>query len=125
MKLTSFTDGTSQTILIGERPPPGVRHSGSWYAFGYTFEWGYDTYSRHLYGFVDYPMHSDPCAHPIFFGPGNIDNPCDSHHFWSLHPGGANFVFVDGSVHFLRYSASALIPALATRNGGEVVGSLD
>ena len=42
-------------------------------------------------------------------------------HFWSPHPGGANFAFADGSVRFLRYSADSIMPALATRAGGEVV----
>jgi prepilin-type processing-associated H-X9-DG protein len=32
---------------------------------------------------------------------------------------GANFAFADGSVHFLRYSADSILPALATRAGGE------
>jgi prepilin-type processing-associated H-X9-DG protein len=41
-------------------------------------------------------------------------------HFWSLHPGGANFAFCDGSVRFLPYSANDILPALATRAGGEV-----
>jgi prepilin-type processing-associated H-X9-DG protein len=34
---------------------------------------------------------------------------------------GANFLFTDGSVPFLSYSAANLMPALATRAGGEVV----
>jgi prepilin-type processing-associated H-X9-DG protein len=46
---------------------------------------------------------------------------CDALHFWSLHSGGANFAFADGSVRFLRYSADDVMPALATRAGGEVV----
>jgi prepilin-type processing-associated H-X9-DG protein len=40
-------------------------------------------------------------------------------HFWSLHPGGAHFLFADGSVRFLAYSADSSLPALATRAGGE------
>jgi prepilin-type processing-associated H-X9-DG protein len=35
--------------------------------------------------------------------------------------GGANFLYVDGSVHFLSYSADRVLPAPATQEGGEVV----
>jgi prepilin-type processing-associated H-X9-DG protein len=54
---------------------------------------------------------------------GDFDNEWHSFHFWSLHPGGANFAFADGSVRFLAYSANTILPALATRAGGEVVGN--
>lgn len=60
-----------------------------------------------------------------WFGPGRLTNPCDRLHYWSLHTSGANFAFADGSVHFLRYSARDILPALATRSGGEVVSLPD
>ncbi len=50
---------------------------------------------------------------------------CDHYHFWSLHTGGGNFLFCDGSIHFLRYDADAVLPALATRAGGEVAAVPD
>ena len=46
---------------------------------------------------------------------------CLRFHFWSVHPGGAHFAFADGSVRFLKYSADEIMPALATRAGGEAV----
>ena len=46
-------------------------------------------------------------------------------HFWSVHPGGAHFAFADGSVRFLKYSADPILPALATRAGGESVAVPD
>ncbi|HEV2947513.1 MAG TPA: H-X9-DG-CTERM domain-containing protein [Gemmataceae bacterium] len=62
---------------------------------------------------------------PYEFGPGKVDNQCDVFHYWSLHRGGANFLMVDGSVHFIHYSAAPLMPALATRSGREVVSLPD
>src|SRR5262245_20532704 len=59
------------------------------------------------------------------YGPGQLDNQCDMFHFWSLHEGGAHFLFADGSVHFLRYSAAPILPALASRGGGESVSLPD
>ena len=44
--------------------------------------------------------------------------------FWSLHPGGCNFVFCDGSVRFLKETINAnVFSSLSTRAGGEVVGA--
>jgi prepilin-type processing-associated H-X9-DG protein len=41
---------------------------------------------------------------------------------YSFHPGGANFVFADGTVHFLSAGINIrILAALITRAGGEVV----
>lgn len=45
--------------------------------------------------------------------------PCDVFHFWSPHSSGANFLFADGTVRFLGYDAVDVLPALATRAGGD------
>ena len=42
----------------------------------------------------------------------------------SIHPGGANFLFADGSVHFLKSSiAMKTYWALGTKANGEVISS--
>jgi prepilin-type processing-associated H-X9-DG protein len=46
-------------------------------------------------------------------------------HFWSLHSGGANFLFADGSVRFLSYAAEPILIALGTKSGHEVVPLAD
>jgi hydroxymethylglutaryl-CoA lyase len=53
----------------------------------------------------------------------SANNDCDTHHFWSMHPGGGNWIFADGSVRFLEYQTNNILPALATRNGGEAVAA--
>ena len=43
--------------------------------------------------------------------------------FWSLHPGGANFLLADGSARFIKATVAAeVFAALATRAGSELVG---
>jgi len=44
--------------------------------------------------------------------------------YWSLHPGGCNFLFGDGSVRFIKESVNPTIFSyLSTRAGGEVVSA--
>ena len=41
-----------------------------------------------------------------------------------MHPGGANMLFADGSVHFLKSSISPITwRALATRSSGEIISA--
>lgn len=126
VRMTDVTDGASQTLLLGERPPPGRALAGNWYTNAVPDPYNATT-ANYSYGNaiqVAWDIAVAPggqCRGPFQFGPGRVENPCDSHHFWSLHPGGANFLYVDGSVHFHTYAAAAVLPALATRAGGEVV----
>lgn len=130
MRFADITDGLSQTLAVGERPPPDTFQAGGWYSRGVppTLQWG-----RSFYGPDEQlPVHSfavggDPCLNEtgFVFGPGHTENPCDRYHFWSLHPRGANFLFADGSVRFYPHSSRQLLPALATRAGGETVAVPD
>jgi prepilin-type processing-associated H-X9-DG protein len=124
VRIVEITDGTSQTLLVGERPPAGRHLAGAWYT-SYPAEaaWRSDDYSfgRTPYMFVYWSGDVGNCRGPFHYGPGRLTNPCDFNHFWSLHPGGAHFLFADGSVHFLPYSAEPIMIALATIAGGETV----
>jgi prepilin-type N-terminal cleavage/methylation domain-containing protein/prepilin-type processing-associated H-X9-DG protein len=121
IRLADISDGASSTLLAGERPPSPDFLFGWWYA-----GWGQDRDGegdavlgvRTLNRQDKYP--SCPVG-PYHFQQGDLKNLCDTFHFWSPHPGGAHFLFADGSVHFLRYSADPILPALATRAGGEAV----
>lgn len=119
IKLIQIMDGTSQTIMLGERPPPPNFQLGWWYR-----GWGQaqEGSAEMLLGAKEWNTSEATCGEgPYQFQPGRIDQFCDLFHFWSLHSGGAHFLFADGSVRFLSYSASAIMPALSTRSGGEVV----
>lgn len=122
VRMNAILDGTSGTIILAERPPPDTLQAGKWYTwmglFGYWgSQYGPDAAMPALGAIVP----GDRCVGPFRFGPGRTNNPCDRYHYWSLHPGGANFAFADGSVKFLGYSAAPIAPALATRAGGEIV----
>ena len=112
--------------MIGERPPSADERFGWWYAgTGQDRDGSADMILgvREKRG-SDFSLRSCPPG-PYEFGPGRLDNQCDALHFWSLHPGGAHFAFCDESVRFLTYSADPILPALATRAGGETVAVPD
>lgn len=115
------TDGTSNTLLFGERPSNHNGVDSSWYS-----GWGALRYFggqlmpvSSSWADAPPPPGSGSCPRVSFFETGQYDSPCHRNHFWSLHPGGANFAFADGSVRFLRYSAVSVLPSLATKAGGE------
>jgi prepilin-type N-terminal cleavage/methylation domain-containing protein/prepilin-type processing-associated H-X9-DG protein len=125
VKIAAITDGTSNTIAIGERSHTlsyvtwTARSIGGWLYKTSAVEGGTDKFNP------------DPeeCWTQIL-GPAGLEdgnrtiNQPMAHveDYWSRHPGGANFLFADGSVHFLKDSINP-IPwrAMATRAGGEVL----
>jgi prepilin-type processing-associated H-X9-DG protein len=122
ISIAHIADGTSNTVLVGERPPSYDLNFGWWYT-GYGIGGGgtgdmilgvSELYNGRRYRKL--------CPQgPYSFSDGRLENPCEMFHFWSLHLRGANFLLADGSVQFLNYSASSVLPALSTRSGSEVV----
>ena len=133
VRMGDIHDGTSNTMIIGERPVSSDNFAGWWFAGSGMYPW---------FGAADIVLGTEEdiaenFAHALGgpkseYQPGNTNfepdgQGWDKHgwHFWSQHPGGANFSFADGSVHFLEYSIDKVIfRYLGTRDGGEVVNDL-
>ncbi len=125
VRLTDIADGTSHTLLAGERPPSPDFWYGWWYASGQVSGSGDTTLGvRELN--PPFGQYTSGCpAGPYVYKDGKPTEMCDLFHFWSLHTGGANFALCDGSVRLIRYSNADVLPSLATRAGGEVTGIPD
>jgi prepilin-type N-terminal cleavage/methylation domain-containing protein/prepilin-type processing-associated H-X9-DG protein len=122
VRITDIADGTSNTIAVGERPATG----------DLFFGWGFAPFGTgagdgdNLLGTRDTPLTANMGDVTTNVGlqppkqPNNSTTEIDGAHFWSFHTGGANFLYADGSVRFLSYSADSVLPALGTRSNGEV-----
>ncbi len=117
-RLDEVTDGTSNTVMIGERPPAPSLTWGWWTYFMFDASLA----AQNLNVVTDNGYQDTwKCPYPAVYSADSVNSPCGINHFWSVHSGGAYFLFADGSVHFLTYGGSLLLPRLATRSGGEVV----
>jgi len=121
VKSTHVTDGLSNTVMVGERPPDpslliGIWNGGEWHGTMYAVGDGPlpNLYSGDGDGSVQCPDKS------YFSAP--VGNWCDSNHYWSRHAGGGNWLLADGSVRFMTWSAgTSTIPSMATIDGGEIL----
>jgi len=142
VRIADIKDGTSNTLIAGERSSSKSLEYGIWFAgcgqYGASLPEGdrqrgsadvvlgvREINSGYPYGSKcpkgpDNPYHFTPPGQ-IKDIAGKFSDDCDQFHFWSWHPGGANFVFADGAVRFLSYEVDNIMPALGTRSGGEVV----
>jgi prepilin-type N-terminal cleavage/methylation domain-containing protein len=133
VRIADITDGTTNTLLIGERPADPSRLWGWWDSSrNPSYVWDKDTGQGTAETVSFYYSAGSPgncsggaacptgAAAGYYRAPAKPPNCCDFSHFWSYHTGGANFAMSDASVRFLLYSARPIMPALGTRAGGEV-----
>ncbi|MEW4561775.1 DUF1559 domain-containing protein [Bremerella sp. JC770] len=107
-------DGTSNTILFGERH--GMEINGTQYAAGI---WA----GPKLRTRPDTAIGRGPSSSTDYYNAINGENNWGLAH--SLHPGGANFGFVDGSVHFIPETVNLeTYQYLIERGDGQVVPAL-
>ncbi len=107
--MADIQDGTSNTIIMGERGMPNDLYWG-WTYCGSGADW----HGRRRQSLLD-AVGPQPRAARRQRQPA----------FLELPPRGAMFLCADGSVHFLNYDINfTTFQALSTRSGGEVIGAL-
>ena len=137
-RIASITDGLSNTLAIGERcsahaPSTWVgavtgARTPAWMA---TTPWTspntppsqcQNQGNGTAYDNADFDE-ALCLAHGNFSHKPNSDRPLyDPDVFWSMHPGGCNFLFADSSVHFLKSGMDGrTYQYLMTRAGGEII----
>jgi prepilin-type N-terminal cleavage/methylation domain-containing protein/prepilin-type processing-associated H-X9-DG protein len=113
ISLAMVTDGTSNTLLLGETLPAEwpARDTNNW---AISHMANTITKINHHTNYID----ADGCtAMPDRY----YQNHNVAHGFKSWHPSGVNFAFVDGTVHFLSESIDHQTQYLGCRNDGQVV----
>jgi prepilin-type processing-associated H-X9-DG protein len=108
VKITEITDGTSNTIYAGEtRVADNI--AASW---AHTDDAG----ASAVFPLICVRPNGEKCGYPYNLG-------SDAWRFSSYHTGGVNFLFADGSVHFVSSSITHdTLRSLATYNSGELLG---
>jgi prepilin-type N-terminal cleavage/methylation domain-containing protein/prepilin-type processing-associated H-X9-DG protein len=121
-RIADITDGTSNTLMVGERSSRIAYSSwtgaltGSEVQPNAPTQYGNGSAGVLCLGHIGYASDLHTPNNPL----NRVED------FSSRHTGGVNFVFADGSVHFIPDSIDPVVwHALGTRAGGEPIPSFD
>jgi prepilin-type N-terminal cleavage/methylation domain-containing protein/prepilin-type processing-associated H-X9-DG protein len=120
-------DGLSKTLAIGER----VYFIEAWWEGSFWSGRTDPPRIRQICSFsaknVHWPINAQRHRYKCWYQDENCDSDVDKNlcrndlYFGSEHDGGAQFLYADGSVHFLTETIElAIYQSLATRDGGEI-----
>lgn len=127
LSFSDLLDGSSQTLFVGERS-----HNLSYATWTGRAVGGWLHKTSSIEGGTDQFAAEPEESFTMILGPvGLADGPRTPNHpeahvedYWSHHPGGVNFLFADGSVHFIKSSIQPqTYRGMATRRGGEVISA--
>ena len=122
VRIAQITDGTSQTFAVGERSQNLSRASWT----------GAVTNAAVPMVALQGGSGFDPEGGGALVlshtgenhGPNSPSGQAHGDQYWSMHPGGANFLFCDGSVRFVKEQVGfTIFQSLGTRAGGEVLSA--
>lgn len=123
-KLSQIVDGSSKTLLLGEKFIRSDLYEGGSYSDdqGWTDGWDPDTMRSTC---IPPLQDSDPIAYSFTPLNGTSDyfgQNADVVYFGSSHTGGINCVFVDGSVHTISYEIDPVaFNRLGAKNDGQLI----
>jgi prepilin-type N-terminal cleavage/methylation domain-containing protein/prepilin-type processing-associated H-X9-DG protein len=133
VRLTDISDGTSYTIMIGEKAWSSAQGTWAGAIAGGVIIRGQLNPCLPIVPGTSFPAPALVLSHThLNNAQFDADGSAGMDDFSSRHAGGSNFLFADGSVHFIRnvtadnsdgsYTPDGVIfQALGTRAGGEVV----
>jgi prepilin-type N-terminal cleavage/methylation domain-containing protein len=116
--LLSAADGASNVVMVGERPQSSDRYFGRWLMTDLDTVMGNPSVEPDLIRNAD----GTPCP-PGVYRQDRFEEPCAGTHFWSFHVGGGNWLYGDGSVHFLPYTIDFSTLANLSNISGDSAGA--